>query len=72
MDVKAVREVLASLNSCKGSVLVGSHAISLEELNHSRMLRLLPDGLGEAEPLETFVGDIDDSVPDVVSRCYSS
>jgi ATPase subunit of ABC transporter with duplicated ATPase domains len=61
------------LNSCKGSVLVGSHDRDfLEELNYSRMLRLLPDGLGEVEPLETFVGDIDDSVPDVVSRCYSS
>ena len=54
-------------------MLVGSHDRDfLEELNYSRMLRLLPDGLGEVEPLETFVGDLDDSVPDVVSRCYSS
>eukprot|EP00056_Hartaetosiga_gracilis_P000477 m.38552 g.38552 ORF g.38552 m.38552 type:complete len:616 (+) comp10223_c0_seq1:252-2099(+) len=72
MDEEAVYEVIASLNSYKGSIVVVSHDRSfLAALNLTRTLALCSEGLREIESVEAYVEELEEKVHRVVDISFS-
>lgn len=69
----ALREVAATLNSFKGTVVVVSHNREfLNSLQLTRTLSLSSDVLLEVESIDRFVGGIEDAIANVVEECFTN
>eukprot|EP01128_Nolandella_sp_AFSM9_P012059 TRINITY_DN8924_c0_g1_i1.p1 TRINITY_DN8924_c0_g1~~TRINITY_DN8924_c0_g1_i1.p1 ORF type:complete len:584 (-),score=123.35 TRINITY_DN8924_c0_g1_i1:170-1921(-) len=71
LDEEAVREVVASLNTYEGTVIVVSHDREfLEALSLTRTYRLSASGLEEVESVSSFVEEIEEAVKGVVRSSF--
>jgi ATPase subunit of ABC transporter with duplicated ATPase domains len=71
LDEEAVHEVIASLESYPGTIIVVSHNRDfLNSLNLTRTYRLSSDGLEELESVDSFVEETEDIVEEVVQTCF--
>lgn len=72
LDIEAVAEIISSLNTYTGTVVVVSHDRTfLTTMKLTRIMHLAPQGLSEIDELEEFYSVTEDSVSKVVKSSFS-
>jgi len=72
LDDEAIQEVIASLNTFEGTVIVVSHDRDLlNSLRLNRFFRLTGEGISEIESVNTFVEETEALVEKVVKASFS-
>lgn len=71
LSENALKEVVVTLNNFEGTAIVVSHNREfLKSIELSRTLFLSSQGLKEVDSIESLVGDIEDSVVEVVAQLF--